>query len=61
MKYRIYPGTNLIDDYNIRRGYSYTLDVQISGANSGDVRVTITDGGVVVFDEIDHINMTVDF
>lgn len=61
VKYRIYPGTNLIDDYNIRRGYSYTLDVQISGANSGDVRVTITDGGVVVFDEIDHINMTVDF
>lgn len=60
-RYRLYLGGNLMNDYNIRRGYHYTITVEISGINSADVRVTITDGAVVVFDNVDTINMTVDF
>lgn len=52
VQYKIYLGGNLTNDYNIQRGYSYELKVNISGANSADVRVTITDGGVVVFDDV---------
>lgn len=59
--YRLYLGGNLMNDYNIRRGYYYTITVEISGANSGDVRVTITNGGVVVFDKVDTITKEVDF
>lgn len=61
VRYRLYLGGNLVNDYNVRRGYHYTITVQISGANSGDVRVTITNGNVVVFDKVDTINKTVDF
>lgn len=50
-----------MNDYNVQRGYEYNLNVQISGANSGDVRVTITNGNVVVFDEVETINKKVDF
>lgn len=52
VQYKIYLGGNLTNDYNIQRGYSYDLTVNISGANSADVRVTITDGRVVVFDDV---------
>lgn len=52
VQYKIFPGGNLTNDYNIQRGYSYDLDVNISGANSSDVRVTITDGRVAVFDDV---------
>lgn len=52
VQYKIYLGGNLTNDYNIQRGYSYDLKVNISGANSADVRVTITDGRVVVFDDV---------
>lgn len=52
VQYKIYPGGNLTNDYNIQRGYSYDLKVNISGANSADVRVTITDGRVAVFDDV---------
>lgn len=52
VQYKIYLGGNLTNDYNIQRGYSYDLNVNISGANSADVRVTITDGRVVVFDDV---------
>lgn len=61
VRYRLYLGANLINDYNIRRGHHYVITVQISGANSGDVRVTITNGNVVVFDDVDTISKTVDF
>lgn len=61
VEYCIYLGGNLMNDYNIQRGYEYNLNVQISGANSGDVRVTITDGNVVVFDDVEEINKTIDF
>lgn len=52
IQYKIYLGGNLMNDYNIQRGYSYDLKVSISGANSADVRVTITDGNVAVFDDV---------
>lgn len=52
VQYKIYLGGNLTNDYNIQRGYSYDLTVNISGANSADVRVTITDGRVAVFDDV---------
>lgn len=50
--YKIFLGGNLTNDYNIQRGYLYNLTVNIGGANSSDVRVTITDGRAVVFDDV---------
>lgn len=61
LEYRVYLGGNLMNDYNIQRGYSYDLTLIISGANSADLRVTITNGNVVVFDKVDEISKTVDF
>lgn len=61
VEYRIYLGGNLMKDYNIQRGYEYQLTVNISGINSADVRVTITDGAVVVFDKVETITKEVDF
>lgn len=61
IQYKIYLGGNLMNDYNIQRGYSYELKVYISGANSADVRVTITNGNVAVFDEVQSITNKVDF
>ena len=61
VKYCIYLGGNLLKDYNIQRGYEYKLTVNISGINSGDVRVTITDGAVVVFDDVETITKEVEF
>lgn len=61
VRYRVYLGDNLIENYNVQRGYYYILNVKISGANSADVRVTITDGNVVVFDKVETIDKTVDF
>lgn len=60
-RYRLYLGGNLMNDYNVRRGYHYTITAQISGANSADVRVTITNGNVVVFDKVETIDKVVDF
>lgn len=61
MKYCIYLGGNLMTDYNIQRGNWYKLTINISGANSADVRVTITDGNVIMFDEVEVIPNTVNF
>ncbi|WP_300703952.1 DUF4906 domain-containing protein [Bacteroides sp.] len=61
VEYRIYLGGNLLKDYNIQRGYEYKLAVNISGVNSGDIRVTITDGAVVVFDDVETIKKEVEF
>lgn len=61
VRYRLYLGGNLMNDYNIRRGYHYTITVEVSGINSGDVRVTITDGAVVVFDKVETITKEVNF
>lgn len=61
VSYRIYLGGNLLNDYNIQRGYSYNLTINVGGANSADVRVTITDGNVVVFDKTETVNKTITF
>lgn len=61
VEYCIYLGGNLLKDYNIQRGYEYKLAVNISGINSGDIRVTITDGAVVVFDDVETITKEVEF
>lgn len=55
VKYIFYLGGNLSNDYNLRRGYDYTLNITVSGANSSDLRVSITDGNVVYFDEVTEI------
>ena len=55
VKYTFYLGGNLSNDYNLRRGYDYTLGITISGANSSDLRVSITDGNIVYFDEVTEI------
>lgn len=59
--YKIYLGGNLMNDYNIQRGMHYDMTLYINGANSADVRVTITDGNVVVFDKVVEISNTVEF
>lgn len=51
VEYKLYPGGNLTNDYHIRRNMRYTITLQISGANSTDARVTITDSNVIVFDD----------
>lgn len=61
VKYRFYLGGNFIDDYNIYRDYWYKLTINITGANSADLRVTIIDGNVAVFDEVQTITNEVDF
>lgn len=61
VSYRIYLGGNLLNDYNIQRGYSYNLTINVGGANSADVRVTITDGNVVVFDKTETVDKTITF
>lgn len=61
VEYKLYLGGNLTNDYNVQRGYSYNLLVNISGINSADLRVTITNGNVAVFDEVETITNTVDF
>lgn len=61
VEYRFYLGSNLTNDYNIRRDHHYKLTVNITGANSADLRVTITNGNVAVFDEVETIENKVDF
>lgn len=50
--YTFYPGGNLLNDYNIERGKAYTLKINIGSVNSADLRVTVTDGNVSVFDRV---------
>lgn len=61
VEYRFYLGSNLTNDYNIRRDHHYNLTVNITGANSADLRVTITNGNVAVFDKVQEITNEVDF
>ncbi|MCD8094507.1 MAG: DUF4906 domain-containing protein, partial [Bacteroides sp.] len=61
VEYHIYLGSNLKTDYNIQRGYHYQLTLNLSGANTGDVRVRITDGRVVVFDKVEEIEYNIEF
>ena len=55
VEYHIYLGGNLIKDYNIQRGYWYQVVLNFSGANTGDIRVRITDGKVTVFEQVKEI------
>lgn len=55
VKYCFYLGGNLINDYNVQRGYDYKLKITVSGVNSSDLRVSITDGNVVYFDQVTEI------
>lgn len=59
--YCIYLGGNLRTDYNIQRNYAYNVTLNLSGANTADVRVQITDGKVVVFDEVEKIEHSINF
>lgn len=61
VQYKIYLGGNLKNDYNIQRGNAYTLTVNIDGANSADLRVSITDGNVAIFDEVETITNEITF
>lgn len=61
VEYKIYLGGNLMNDYNIQRGTLYNITLNVSGANSADVRVTITDGNVIVFDEVETVENSVTF
>lgn len=61
VEYKIYLGGNLMNDYNIQRGTLYNITLYVSGANSADVRVTITDGNVIVFDEVETVENSVTF
>lgn len=61
VEYRFYLGSNLTRDYNIRRDHHYDITINLKGANSADMRVTITDGNVAVFDDVDEVTNEVEF
>ena len=61
VEYKFYLGGDLVTDYNIYRDYHYKLTVNIAGPNSADLRVTITNGNVAVFDDVDNVENTVNF
>lgn len=48
-------------DYNIYQDYHYKLTVNIAGTNSADLRITITNGNVAAFDDVDNVENTVNF
>ena len=48
-------------DYNIYLDYLYRLTVNIAGPNSADLRITITNGNVAAFDDVDNVENTVNF
>lgn len=50
--YTFYLGGNLVNNYNLERGKAYTLKINIASVNSADLRVTVTDGNVSVFDQV---------
>lgn len=61
VKYTFYLGGNFTDDYNIYRDYQYNMTINIKGINSADLRVSITNGNVVVFDDVKEFNNEVTF
>lgn len=61
VEYKFYLGGDLVTDYNVYRDYHYKLTVNIAGPNSADLRVTITNGNVAVFDDVDNVENTVNF
>ncbi|MEL5894864.1 DUF4906 domain-containing protein [Bacteroides sp. GD17] len=55
VEYRFYPGADMIRNYNIERGKHYTMDVKLTGANSADARVTVTNGNVFMITDPDEL------
>ncbi|MDE6374211.1 MAG: hypothetical protein K2L09_00455, partial [Alistipes sp.] len=42
--YRVYPGANSTEDFNVVRNHSYAITVRIQGLNPNDIRVDIEKG-----------------
>lgn len=42
--YRVYPGANATNDFNIVRNHTYSISVRIQGLNPNDIRVDIEKG-----------------
>ena len=53
VEYRFYPGADMMTNYSIERGKAYQLAITLSGANSADARVSLTDSNVFGIDNID--------
>lgn len=53
VEYRFYLGADMINNYDVERGKVYQLAITLSGANSADARVSITDSNVFGIDNID--------
>jgi hypothetical protein len=61
VEYRFYPGADMINNYDIERGKSYQLDITLSGANSADARVSITDSNVFSIGDPSGVDHTITF
>lgn len=61
VEYRFYPGADMINNYDIERGKSYQLDITLSGANSADARVSITDSNVFSIGDPSGVDHTIIF
>ena len=61
MEKKILSWGDLVTDYNIYQDYHYKLTVNIAGPNSADLRITITNGNVAAFDDVDNVENTVNF
>lgn len=64
VEYRFYPGADMMTNYSIERGKAYQLAITLSGANSADARVSLTDSNVFGIDNIDgadDVNHDIEF
>lgn len=61
VEYRFYPGADMINNYDIERGKSYQLDITLSGVNSTDARVSITDSNVFSIGDPSGVDHTIIF
>lgn len=46
----VYPGENITDDFNIFRNKAYTMNAEITGLNTEDMRVSTTDFNIGAWD-----------
>ena len=61
VEYRFYLGADMINNYDVERGKVYQLDIALSGANSADARVSITDSNVFGIGDADDVNHDMEF
>lgn len=61
VEYRFYPGSDMIGNYDIGRGKDYQLAITLSGANSADARVSLTDSNVFGIDDSDDVKHDIEF